>query len=96
VFTGTPQVKKLINRLNYNPIIVGSADPGRLGPGSSNWGTYYSTGPKVMAGSVPEAMAALHSSPHSRLLLAESQALIEAIAQSLRDHRRLCGVRHGS
>lgn len=92
VFTGTPQVRKLINRLNYNPITVSAADPARLGDMALKWGRYYSNGPQVMAGSIPDAFDTLCNTGHGGFLIETHRTLIDGLAQCLRDHRRICGA----
>lgn len=52
LFTGTSFLKQYLNRLDLYPHELAHADPAKLGEDAVNWGSYYTTNPKVMAGSV--------------------------------------------
>ena len=54
VFTGTPTLLNSFQRLTLSPIDLGPADPLRLGEARLQWGSYYATQPRVMAGYIPE------------------------------------------
>jgi hypothetical protein len=59
VFTGTAMLLNSFQRLNLSPIDLGLADPARLGEQQADWGSYYATRPRVMAGYIPEGLAQL-------------------------------------
>lgn len=59
VFTGTAMLLNSFQRLALSPIDLGVADPGRLGEQQAEWGNYYATQPRVMAGYIPEGLAQL-------------------------------------
>ena len=95
VFTATPQVKKLIERFNYQPVELGTADPTRLGGKADQWGTYYKTSPKLMVVDIPQGYQAIRNIPIMNRLMQGSDDLCRALGEQLRDHRRLCGVHQG-
>ncbi len=82
-FTATPQVAKLIHRLRFTPHILAEAKAERLGDSQTDWGTYYNSHPKVMAGSIPEAMAVVRSQPLTQKILQRHAQAIEALASEL-------------
>lgn len=93
VFTATPQVHKLIRRLDYEPLILGEASPNRLGYQANLWGTYYASHPKIMLVNIRDADQVLAAHPlASELIKAFDGVAQQALAHNLRDHRRLCGV----
>lgn len=59
VFTGTAMLLNSFQRLALSPIDLGVADPARLGERQVEWGNYYATQPRVMAGYIPEGLAQL-------------------------------------
>jgi hypothetical protein len=89
VFTATPQVKKLIERLQFSPLELASANPEVLGEQASVWGSYYRTRPKVMVANLEQAMAAGRSSGVLHKTLEYYQPVVTRLAQCLRDHRRM-------
>ncbi|PCD00509.1 thermostable hemolysin [Halopseudomonas pelagia] len=60
VFTGTAMLLNSFQRLALSPIDLGMADPARLGRQQAEWGSYYATRPRVMAGYIPEGLAQLN------------------------------------
>jgi hypothetical protein len=52
VFTGTPEVLNSFSRLDLYPFPIGEADPSRMGDELADWGSYYDSHPKVMAGNI--------------------------------------------
>ncbi len=91
-FTGTPQVKKLVERLNCQPLVLNEADPGRVAGGVNQWGRYYETHPQVMALDLRKASAQASQNPLISAMLEKYTSARTLLAQSLRDHRRVCGV----
>lgn len=59
VFTGTAMLLNSFQRLALSPLDLGVADPARLGEQQAEWGSYYATQPRVMAGYIPEGLAQL-------------------------------------
>ena len=59
LFTGTALLKRYLHSLGLHPYVLAEASPACLKTGAERWGTYYSTHPKVMAGSVPAFRAGL-------------------------------------
>lgn len=59
VFTGTAMLLNSFQRLALSPLDLGEADPERLGNWQAEWGSYYATRPRVMAGYIPEGLAQL-------------------------------------
>ena len=51
-FTGTPMLINSFQRLGLSPLCVGQARAECLGDEVADWGTYYQTHPKVMAGEI--------------------------------------------
>jgi hypothetical protein len=61
VFTATPQVQKVLAYLGLQVHVLCEADPGRLTQSSAGeWGRYYQSKPKVVAGNVADAMQILN------------------------------------
>ena len=52
VFTATRELIGIFARLGLPLPVVAPADPARLGDGASAWGSYYDTGPIVVAGRI--------------------------------------------
>jgi hypothetical protein len=59
VFTGTAMLLNSFQRLALSPIDLGEAKPERLGDRQAEWGSYYATRPRVMAGYIPEGLVQL-------------------------------------
>lgn len=59
VFSGTREVRSIFRRLSLPLVRLGDADPARLGPSRSDWGSYYDRQPAVLAVSVAYSHAAL-------------------------------------
>lgn len=62
-FTATPEVQKLLRRLNIQPQALTSADADRLGAKKSEWGNYYQQKPLVMITHAPTAKQKLLEHP---------------------------------
>ena len=61
VFTATPQVQKVLAYLGLQVHVLCEADPARLTQSSATeWGRYYQSKPKVVAGNVADAMQMLN------------------------------------
>lgn len=87
VFTATPQVEKLIQRLNFDPLFLAQADPLKLGEQVNEWGSYYATCPRVMAGHLPTAMDMARRAPAVNGIFVRHQQAIRDLATRLRGHR---------
>jgi hypothetical protein len=83
VFTATPQVEKLIERLHYSPKALRRVDPARLGPQIKDWGRYYDTNPRVVYCDLAGAMAAARGHAATARLLHDNAATIASIAGRL-------------
>jgi hypothetical protein len=59
VATATHELRRLFGRMGLSPIVLGEADPRRLGPDATHWGTYYAHRPLVVAGSIAAGMTQL-------------------------------------
>ncbi|WP_062063428.1 thermostable hemolysin [Cellvibrio sp. OA-2007] len=84
MFTGTREVKALLARLRYSPIVLADADPARLADGGASWGSYYQNKPQVMFGDNRPAMAAARKNPMYRATVAAINRPIEKICTQLR------------
>lgn len=56
-FTGTQRVREILLAMNAPLVDLGPADPARLGESAREWGRYYETAPRVMAGWLPHGLA---------------------------------------
>ncbi len=81
IFTATPEVQKLLNRLHLEQHILGEADGERLGEARSNWGSYYDCCPSVMAVNAIKARRALRRHPLSALLMASCESQITQLCR---------------
>ncbi|HSC68079.1 MAG TPA: thermostable hemolysin [Cellvibrio sp.] len=79
MFTGTREVKALLARLRYSPIVLGDADPNVLPDGGASWGSYYHNRPQVMFGDNRPAMQAARKNPMYRATVAAISRQIEKI-----------------
>ena len=84
MFTGTREVKALLARLRYSPIILADADPSLLPDGGASWGGYYKNQPQVMFGDNRPAMAAARKNPMYRATVAAISRSIEKICNEFR------------
>ncbi len=79
MFTGTREVKALLARLRYSPVVLADADPGVLLDGGASWGSYYKNQPQVMFGDNRPAMAAARKNPMYRATVAAISRSIDKI-----------------
>lgn len=84
LFTGTREVKALLARLRYSPIVLADANPDRLPDGGASWGTYYTNNPQVLFGDNLPAIAAARKNPMYRATVAAISRPIEKICAQLR------------
>lgn len=87
-FTATPQVEKLVARLQYRPLELSDVDPDRIGPERALWGTYYETRPRVMCVPLAEALDAGRRNALIDATLVQHRDVIAAFAGTLRRNRR--------
>ncbi|CAA0082325.1 Uncharacterised protein [Zhongshania aliphaticivorans] len=76
IFTATPEVSKLLNRLGLEQIVLCHADGHRLGHDLKNWGSYYDAKPAVTAINAPLARIMLDEHPLTSELLQLCKPLI--------------------
>ncbi len=79
LFTGTREVKALLARLHYSPIVVAQANPSLLPDAGANWGSYYSNQPQVMFGDNRPALLAARKNPMYRTTVAAINHAIEKL-----------------
>lgn len=91
VFTVTEQVERLMKRLGFNPHCLVLADPDRLTADKASWGTYYANKPRVMIGSLAQAVTIISNSPRLWAIAQQCQDQSRDIANALSDYRRLRG-----
>jgi hypothetical protein len=84
IFTGTREVKALLGRLKYSPVVIADANPAALADGGSSGGTYYSKEPQVMFGDNRPPMEAARKNPLYRTTVAAINRPIERICAELR------------
>ncbi|QEY16962.1 hypothetical protein D0C16_13855 [Cellvibrio sp. KY-GH-1] len=84
MFTGTREVKALLARLHYSPIVLADANPAVLPDGGASWGSYYDNKPQVMFGDNRPAMAAARKNPMYRATVLAINSAIEKICTEFR------------
>lgn len=84
MFTGTREVKALLARLRYMPVVLADADPSVLPDGGASWGSYYTNQPQVMFGDNRPAMEAARNNPMYRATVAAINRPIEKICAEFR------------
>lgn len=90
VFTGTPQVQKIIRRFKVPLYTLCDADPARLVDSSlSEWGSYYDTQPKVIAFRLSDTRAIMKQHKVLMSMLALYKKQITALARSIQCHSHL-------
>ncbi len=55
VCTAIGSLCNTLSRMSFTPVILGMADPVRLGDAAADWGSYYAKSPRVIAGHLAEA-----------------------------------------
>jgi hypothetical protein len=92
MFTGTREVKALLSRLRYSPVVLADADPGVLPDGGASWGSYYNNQPQVMFGDNRPAMTAARKNPMYRATVAAISRPIEKICAQFRVANECCAA----
>jgi hypothetical protein len=83
-FTATPQVAKLVARLQYRPLALSDVDPARIGAELARWGRYYETRPRVMCVPLAEALSAARRNVSIDATLTHYRGVIAELARQLR------------
>lgn len=83
VCTATARVRCLIGAMGLPLLTLAAADPQRLGAEREQWGGYYQGGPRVVAGEIATARAAIAACPEYRASLAPLLPALERIAAAL-------------
>lgn len=78
-FTATPEVQKLLRRLNIQPLALTSADASRLGSEKSAWGSYYQQQPVVMITHAPTAKRKLMENPKAMALVTSLEPFVRKL-----------------
>ncbi|MET0357288.1 MAG: thermostable hemolysin [Cellvibrio sp.] len=89
IFTGTREVKALLARLRYSPVVLADANPAALADGGCSWGTYYSNNPQVMFGDNRPPMEDARKNPMYRATVAAISRPIERLCAEFRSHNNL-------
>lgn len=55
VCTAIGSLCNTLSRMSLTPVVLGIADPARLGKAAADWGSYYDKNPRVIAGHLAEA-----------------------------------------
>jgi len=84
MFTGTREVKALLARLRYSPVVLADANPAALPDGGASWGSYYANQPQVMFGDNRPAMDAARKNPMYRATIAAISGAIEKLCDEFR------------
>ena len=63
VFTATQELIGIFAKLGLPPLVLGVADPSRLGEAAQDWGRYYDSRPVVVAGRIRLAFERLQAQP---------------------------------
>lgn len=59
VFTGTRSLLNSFDRLGIETMVLARAEPSRVPDAAASWGSYYATGPQVVAANIPAGFAHL-------------------------------------
>lgn len=92
VFTVTPEVERLMQRLGFTPSYLVMADQSKLERNTTDWGCYYENAPKVMVGSLTEAQNIIDDNEILSTLVEKYASAVEQLAQPLVKHRVLMSV----
>ncbi|WP_226701861.1 thermostable hemolysin [Microbulbifer elongatus] len=81
IFTATPEVQHLLQKLTDNQLVLCRADGARLGDELADWGSYYNTSPAVVAINVRAERQRLLTRPLIRELMAVCRPQATVLAQ---------------
>ena len=87
IFTATPEVQHLLQKLTDNQKVLCFADGSRLGAALADWGSYYACRPAVVAINVQEERQKLLARPLVDELLAACQPQAQSFARLLEGER---------
>jgi hypothetical protein len=82
--TATPQVASMLETLHFSAQTICRADPALLNEGLDDWGSYYASRPRVMAGDVQLAAEQAAANPKIAKLIRRLRRPILQMASSLR------------
>ena len=84
VFTAVPQVQKILNRLGIRTYFLAQAEPTRLTlEEQQQWGKYYQSKPRVIAGNLAGGMDSLRQHPLWQSALSLYQSQVEGLSSQL-------------
>lgn len=86
MFTATREVKNLLARLHYCPVVLADADPCVLPDGGASWGSYYRHQPQVMFGDIRPAINTARKNPMYRATVAAISRQIDSACSEFRAH----------
>ncbi len=84
VFSGTEKVIKLIGNAGVSNTLIGNADQNKMETSTDDWGSYYSTNPKIIAVSLSEVMSLIIKHPLYTKMFQSLDGQIAKICQQLR------------
>jgi hypothetical protein len=85
VFSATSSLVHTFKKLDFKTQLIGMADPARLQMSNQDeWGSYYESEPKVMLGSLENAMELIQQRPLFRETLRCYQDRIDALAREFK------------
>jgi hypothetical protein len=90
-FTATPEVQKLLRRLDITPQVLASAEPDRLGDSKASWGNYYAQKPQVMITHAPTAKWNLLTHPVMSTLAQQLATFVPHLKTQWLEN---CGMAH--
>ncbi|MBL4743786.1 MAG: thermostable hemolysin [Cycloclasticus sp.] len=83
LFTATPHVQKMVDDLGIEIMEVCYENPNQLSDSGKSWGGYYKNRPKVIAGNLEDAYAALKRHPVAGFMIENYQVTIDELAGQL-------------
>ncbi|WP_170940519.1 thermostable hemolysin [Pseudoalteromonas sp. NBT06-2] len=83
VFSGTEKVIKLIGNAGVSKTRIGKADHNKIATSTDDWGSYYSTNPKIIAVSLSEVMYLITKHPLYTKMFQSLDGQIAKICQQL-------------
>jgi len=83
VFSGNEKVVKLLDNAGVSTTFIGHADPKKIQTSTDDWGSYYSSKPKIMAVSLAEVMSVIDKHPLYTKMFQALEGQIAKICQQL-------------
>lgn len=87
VFTATPEVERLLAKLNFAPTVITQADPSRISNSSTEWGSYYQKTPHVVFGEIEAALKLARQGAMYRTMAALLAPQVNEMAARLSGYR---------